>query len=451
MRLGRASAVVAGLSVLLAVGAVGIVPVAAQSPSPAEDGSAVAQDAIDQLIELASYRLEQTTTIEGSPVASTDLTVTRIQGDEPAMHVETAYDGEVGQEVVVIGDKGWFSSLGGPMRDMAKEGMPIPDPLQPTDAELRMLQVAIEEGFSLAKVGVEDIDGEAATHYRGSTLAPLASPVDGYYRRTLQGTIDLWVATNGGYLVQSVVDVLDNQRGLTPGPDTFRVTESAHIAAVGDPSNTVTKPPKATPVPEPSGVADPAAAQLITDALARLAALDSWHGTFEVQSQGVGQVLEMTAVNGPPQAANVRLNEDGELFLEYRIIGDQTWWRTDAADPWALATVDDGPTCPDDPCTFADAVATVTGFVTDAGSYRNVGDETLDGVAAHHLRSEAGTTLGDLGRVPAVIDVWVAADDGRLLRQTIDGQALAATLTIDHVDDPANALAEPSPIASPAP
>jgi hypothetical protein len=71
-------------------------------------------------------------------------------------------------------------------------------------------------------------------------------------------------------------------------------------------------------------------------------------------------------------------------------------------------------------------------------------DELVDGVSATHLRSDVGRVDSTHGWIPGTWDVWIAREDGHLLRQSFDGQAIASSVTITGVDDPANALAIPA-------
>lgn len=176
---------------------------------PPEDASAAPDDlvaAAEALADLDSYRVSVTT--RGIVPATTAtgtvaMTSTLVQGDRPAAHFTmTGADGFAGGrlEAIVIGDRAWFKEGSGAWQ-------PSPGGAADFDAAFTtMSPVELVRTFDaltpiLVNAGTERRNGIRVDHLHGDA-SNLAATDAGL----ADGTIDVWQATNGGYLVAFDLD-----------------------------------------------------------------------------------------------------------------------------------------------------------------------------------------------------------------------------------------------------
>ena len=146
--------------------------------------------------------------------------------------------------------------------------------------------------------------------------------------------------------------------------------------------------------------------------------------TTTVINRPVKAVLEETAgISGFPS-------------LSILVIGTDAWSRT-GSDAWMKATTDHYPTCGETGQDSSSMKRSTFEAMTDvfasdravALTFVRIGDgEVVDGVAATHLRSDAGFPVPAYGTIPATTDLWIATAGGYPIRETIDGQGITATM-----------------------
>ena len=203
--------------------------------TPAPDDLVAAAEA---LADLESYRV--TVTTRGIVPATTAsgtvaMTSTLVQGDQPAARFAmTGADGFTGGrlEAIVIGDRAWFREGGAPWQ-------PSPGGAADFDAAFTtMSPVELVRTFDaltpiLAKVGTERRNGIRADHLRGDA-SNLAATDAGL----VEGTIDVWRATKGGYLVALDLD----GSWLDDDGHPVRTVLKIDVTRVNDAANRVSAP-----------------------------------------------------------------------------------------------------------------------------------------------------------------------------------------------------------------
>jgi hypothetical protein len=207
-------------------------PPMAQSPSTPDGGlTTVFADAVAALATRRSYRM----TIEGGVSAFTS--VNRIVVNRPKLAAEQdAHLQHLAGDVSVRLVDGvlWSSEAGGPWisttpsaTEQCAASLVSPGlrPIQCQFAMLSDLSIVGEQPVDAfhAVAGTEQVNGVLARHFVSTAGASI-----GAAGPTTPGTVDLWVAVHGGYLVRLVVDVQFPVR--------------VDITHVDDPGNRVVRP-----------------------------------------------------------------------------------------------------------------------------------------------------------------------------------------------------------------
>ena len=206
-------------------------------PEPTEDPEGLLA-AADALSDLDSYRVVITTrgivpaTTPGGSVGMTSLLV---QGDAPAARfVMTGADGFAGGrlEAVVIGDEAWLKEGSGAWTKS-------PGGAADFDAAFTTMSPSeLAAGFdtlspALRRIGSERRNGIASQHFRADSTDPIASDAG-----LVDGSVDLWRATSGGYLVALDLD----GSWLADDGTARRTTLRIDVGHVDDRSNVVSPP-----------------------------------------------------------------------------------------------------------------------------------------------------------------------------------------------------------------
>jgi hypothetical protein len=204
------------------------------SPEPADFVAAA-----EALTDLDSYRVSVST--RGIVPASTadgvvSMASTLVQGDEPAAKfVLTGADGFAGGrlEAIVIGDRAW-------LREGAGSWKESPGGAADFDAAFTSMSPAelLVEFESLAplltSLGTERRNGIRSEHRHGDSRSSLAFEDAGL----VDGVVDVWQATSGGYLVAVRID----GSWLDDDGNPVRTTLRIDVTKVNDPSNKVSPP-----------------------------------------------------------------------------------------------------------------------------------------------------------------------------------------------------------------
>jgi hypothetical protein len=412
-------------------------PVAAQEPDPAE-GARIVRSALDALEPLPSYRFEVTRSSSITPGVETVIRTVRVNEPAFALHTQMLMDDEVGADLQVVGEEGTISWFGGPHRSMETLGRTAPDSDSgEANVETDLLARLAEEGALLELVGPTTLDGVPVLHHAGTTLPDPPRPgSESASRWTMDGTIELWVHADDGYLVASEVDVIRVGGFFGTGTRPSRLVERVRVSGVGDPANIVTLP--AVTEPPPLATGDPSLAPMIRWAYrGALRDLRSWRSTMRALQLGMLFEQELVVV---PAGGRVRSQtvSNGDLFLDYVIRGKRMWVRDGEEGPWAQRPRAKRPSCDGEPCTFQNTVRLRPPMGPIIETFTTVGDEAIDGIPAVHLRSVAGMQLPQIGWIPGTWDLWIATDGGHLIRETFDGSAMATEQRITHVNDPSN-------------
>jgi hypothetical protein len=203
--------------------------------SPAPDDLVAAAEA---LADLDSYRVTVATrgiVPAASAGGTVAMTSTLVQGDEPAARFAmTGADGFTGGrlEAIVIGDRAWFKEGGGTWQ-------PSPGGAADFDAAfLTLSPVELVRQFDaltpvLATAGTERRNSIRTKHLHGDA-SNLAATDAGL----IDGTIDVWRATTGGYLVAFDLD----GSWLDDDGNPVRTTVKIDVTRVNDAANRVTAP-----------------------------------------------------------------------------------------------------------------------------------------------------------------------------------------------------------------
>lgn len=205
-------------------------------PDPSGTGPDLV-DAANALADLDSYRVALVST-GLVPASSADgrvtMTSTLVQGDAPAAKFTMiGVDGLEGGrlDAVVIGDEAWLKPGGGRWQKS-------PGGAADFDAAFTALSpIDLASGFDglagdLVVGARETRNGIAATHYHVDADAPGAADAG-----LSAGTVDVWLAVTGGYLVALDVGGTWDVDG-TPTPVTLRID----VSHVNDRANGVAPP-----------------------------------------------------------------------------------------------------------------------------------------------------------------------------------------------------------------
>lgn len=209
----------------------------APTPRPVPSGGLDLIAAADALADLDSYRVKVVS--RGLVPASTadgevTMSSTLIQGAEPAAaFTMTGVDGLDGGrlQAIVIGEEAWLRSGSG-------NWLRSPGGAADFDAAFTTLSpiglVSGFEGLALAinRVGEERKNGEPATHYVSQDGDEAAAAAG-----LTHGITNLWLATDGGYLVGLTIEGTWDLDG-TPTP----IRLAIDVTNVNDPANRVSAP-----------------------------------------------------------------------------------------------------------------------------------------------------------------------------------------------------------------
>jgi hypothetical protein len=163
------------------------------------------------------------------------MTSTLVQGEAPAARFTlTGADGLAGGRVdaIVIGDRAWLREPGGPWRVSAGGAADF-------DATFTTMSPAelagIFEGLApaLRRVGVERHNGIRSDHFRAVAADPIAAAAG-----LDSGSIELWTATSGGYLVAVALD----GTWIGDAGSAARTVLRIDVSRVNDPANVVAPP-----------------------------------------------------------------------------------------------------------------------------------------------------------------------------------------------------------------
>lgn len=194
--------------------------------------------AADALADLESYRITVATrglVPAATPGGAVVMTSTLVQGAEPAARfVLTGADGLGGGrlEAIVIGDRAWLREGDRAWRT-SPGGAADFDATFTTMSPSELAQTFEGLGPALIRTGPERRNGTGSDHFH-------ADATDDAVRATglVEGSIDLWRATSGGFLVGLVVDGswLDDEGTAR------RTVLRIDVARVNDPANDVRPP-----------------------------------------------------------------------------------------------------------------------------------------------------------------------------------------------------------------
>jgi hypothetical protein len=405
------------------------------TPPPSEP---TIRDAFDALVDLRAYRFRVDSRLPGGG-AETTTTGTVLRRPVWRYAIETTRGGEVFMLRVGTSRGSWESGHGSAFRrtkarfdkrhprisldlviDLFTGGMPlsmgVPGPVEVRDGrQVRSLTFTwppLEEGRSSGFVGM----GE------------------------------LWLDATDGYLVESHL-VGDLYYGTADGRsgEPSPVDEHLVITDIGSQDLVVDLPDEGPVKPASFPPGDPDAEARITGAIDRLEELTSYRITSSPALAFIFSDQRITVVNRPVPVALVETGMLDQVTLRLLVTEDSWWTASDDAD-WSERngaffwdTCEGRP-----PCSFASVTEMWSGLLEIAPTFRMVvQDELVDGIPAIHLRSDVGMVDSIDGWIPGTWDVWIARDGGHLLRQSFDGQAIASSVTITGVDDPANSLTIP--------
>ncbi len=194
--------------------------------------------AADALADLKSYRVTVSTrgiVPATTPNGTVAMTSTLVQGDEPAARFAmTGADGFTGGrlEAIVIGDVAWFKEGSAGWRK-SPGGAADFDAAFTTMSPAELLSEFEALSPLLASAGTERRNGIRSEHIHGDATNLAASDAG-----LTSGTIDLWRATNGGYLVAFALD------GSWVGDDgtSRRTILRIDVSRVNDAANRISPP-----------------------------------------------------------------------------------------------------------------------------------------------------------------------------------------------------------------
>ncbi|MFN8620662.1 MAG: hypothetical protein U0869_07975 [Chloroflexota bacterium] len=400
------------------------------APDPSADPRALIQ-ALNGLDALDSYRLTQTTRSRatgGEPYVQ----VTQVQNaPDFRLRLQDIDEGEVGFDEIVVGDEGWRQQFGGAWRPLTGQ---VPDASWPIHP--RVLENLQDAGIELSFVGDATVDGREVRQYRGGLPHPPPLPTDPEQVAgpLIGGTLDLWVDAADGYLVRAAADVVDLEQSFPFGSDPGRSQITIDVTGVNDPAARIDSP-DLTQTVQSSPTGDPALAETVRRASARLAELHAYRATTESHAMGQATTSEMLVVTDPEPRVHATFTVGGAEVFELVLAGESAWQRGPGDDRWTPGA--SGFSCGTEPCS-ARSLGVFGGDILDpiAETFTLIGTDEVDGTPATHLRSTAGQSMSPGETAPGATDLWVAKDDGRLLRLDFDGQGIRMHLAITDVNDP---------------
>ena len=447
---------VLALAVLAAlVGACDVLP--APSPPPtleADPGTAGPRGpeaiamAISALDGLGSYRFVGTTAEGDTGVSEARGTV--INGDVRRTRIAYSADGALAGATLTIGSRTWVRVSASTYEEQDSAGVDDNDWVNPV---ARLL-----DPWSLGITVVEDLGrepsgGVEARHLRSSITAGDVVDDDGLpVGNGFSGSVDAWVAVDGGYLVAASVVGTETPPGgdaadPAPSPTAYRL--DIVVEGVDDPANVIEAPVAdgATPAP----VDDPVAIRLIGGIPDGQALLDSYVYSITSSIGGFDITSRLTVVNRPVAAAQVET--DGVSGFEgttVLVVGDRTWsrigsstWQPGRAGAEPACGLGADPTSDPSPCTLSRLVDIGATIRATRTTFAVVSTEArVAGIEATHLRSEGGVRQGE-DVIPGTRDVWIANDGGYLVKDVFTGLEISFESVIGHVNDPRTRLAAP--------
>lgn len=406
------------------------------TPPPSEPTIA---SAFDALVKLRAYRFRVDSQLPGGG-AETMTTGTVLRQPVWRYATETTRDGEVFLRQVTTSRGSWESRHGSAFRRTTKH-FDKRHPRVPSDLVLDYFAGGMPLSAGVAGP-VEERDGRQVR-----SLTFTWPPLEAGQTTGFVGTGEIWLEATDGYLVEShlVGDLFSGAPGgesEQPSP----VDEHLVITDIGSPDLVVDLPDLAPVKPASFPPGDPDAEARITRAVERLAELTSYRLTSSPELEFIFSDQRITVVNRPIPVALVETGMLDQVTLRL-LVTENSWWT--ATDDGSWTERDGGffwDTCMDrPPCSFGSVTDMWSDLLAIASTFRTVAqDELVDGIATTHLRSDVGMVDAIDGWIPGTWDIWIAADDGRLVRQSFDGQAIASSVTITGVDDLANALAIPA-------
>lgn len=171
--------------------------------------------------------------------------------------------------------------------------------------------------------------------------------------------------------------------------------------------------------------------------------LDSYK--VAVIEKGVKQ-YETVVVEQPTLLKGITsYNDDGTVSDRYILNGTDTWQASGADGKFEKLPAGAGAQylLLLDPTTLVAAYANLP-WATGA---TNMGEDSKNGIASHHLHADS-TTLGALaGIVPpgGAIDAWVADDGGYIVAMEVtENNAVTFQIEVSNVNDPANVVTVPA-------
>ncbi len=454
----RITASLALAALVAVVGACDVLPpdaspsTSAAASGPAGLTTADISAALDALDELTSYRFAQSVADpQAGPLAQARGVV--VNGAEPRVQVDYSAGGAFAGSQVTIGNRTWLSVAGGTWQEQDDAGSVAGGEwINPVARAFDPWALALDD---VRDLGIEDHDGVPAHHLQATAMADDSVDEDGYPTGSgFTGEADVWVAVDGGWLVaaravgtQAWPSTGDADPAPPPSPTAYRIDLA--VEGVDDPTNVVDEPGTAVPATPPPG--DPEAAALVKRLPAALRALDSYEYTITSSTGGMELTETLTVVNRPDRAAMLVQHAIAGLDASAVLVtGDGAWSRTGDGS-WARSRPSAPVVCGRgaDPvgeaaaCTFDRLTDVAASIRAQRDTYSIVAtDETIDGIAVTHLRSEAGIRQAGLG-IPGTRDVWLANDGGYLVRDVFTGFGLSSEAMIDRVDDPALVIDTP--------
>jgi hypothetical protein len=408
------------------------------------------RDAFDALVDLRAYRFRVDSRLPGGGVETT-TTGTVLRRPVWRYAVETTRGGEVFWRQFGT-SRGTLTSMHGSA--FRRSDLPFDRRLPRVPVELITdvdLVSDIDLGGTPLSAGVpgpdEERDGRRVRRLTFAWPALTLQETSGFV-----GTGDLWLDASGGHVVESRI-VGDIYRGHPDDPSP--VDEHVVVTDIGSRDLRVRLPDLGPVEPATLPPGDAGADALIHSALDRLSGLTSYR---IVSSPPMASIfpdvyadLRITVVNRPVPVALVEGGFRSQLALRL-LVTEGSWWTAMGDGGWKereggfFWNVDPSPWCTGSPpCSFTTVTDIWSELRAIAPTFRIASeDELVDGVSATHLRSDVGRVDSTHGWIPGTWDVWIAREDGHLLRQSFDGQAIASSVTITGVDDPANALAIPA-------
>lgn len=214
----------------------------AESTAPgasADAGATALNAAAERLADVTSYRFS--VRFSGQSAGATDSQAVTMEGTvvtEPERALEFSVRDEAGGgssslRYVVIGDEAWMDLGDGGVVPFAVDDADTLFEAYSPQSLFGQSYVGYVDGMKA--VGSEEKNGVGTTHYAAdeSTLGAVAAVYGG---AAASWNMDVWVASNGGYLVSAVMG------GDVSGADGGSYEVSIDVFDIDSPSNVVTPP-----------------------------------------------------------------------------------------------------------------------------------------------------------------------------------------------------------------